>query len=725
MNSYAGAVCAVILQAFFVSAVTSPTIAQQRIYVDGEKPADSRLGELRHLNNYFPFHVPDSLEGWKARQDQLRTRILVANGIWPLPDRTPLNVKIYGRVERKGFTVEKVHFESYPGHFVSGLLFRPTSSGKHPAVLTPHGHGGRMQDHGDNIAALIKNGDEKHVGSGRFPKLARCAQLARMGCVTFIFDMEGYVDAVQIPMGVSHRLTNRRPDLESPERWGFFSAQAEMRLQSIMGIQTWNSIRALDFLETLDDVDAKRIGITGGSGGGTQTILLGAIDPRPIVSFPQGMVSTAMQGGCTCENCSLLRVDTGNVELAGLFAPRPLAMTGANDWTKEIQSKGYPELQQLYGLYGKQEDVFCVSFLHFAHNYNYVTRQVMYHWFNKHMELGLKEPIVEDDYELLTTAEITVWDDEHPQPESGVEHEVKLLRSIAQSSQQQISKLVNTAEDPVAKVREIVGTAIQAIVMRDLPAAGEVELEKVGKTEHASYLESTHIFRHKAAGEEFPAVVFYPNTVEWNGTMILWIDGQGKAGMIGENGKPNKAIAAALGKGSAVVGIDMLYQGEFLTAGETLDEQRSAPTTNRQVPAFTFAYNHTLFAHRVHDVLSLISYMSTDRRSKKEMKLILVGTGGAGPIAATAGAIAGDAVQQAIIDTQGFRFASITSYLDPNFFPGAIKYGDLPAILALNVPRPLVLIGEETVPGKTGFLYSRMGKQVRLADSVLSALQLK
>jgi hypothetical protein len=102
-----------------------------------------------------------------------------------------------------------------------------------------------------------------------------------------------------------------------------------------------------------------------------------------------------------------------------------------------------------------------------------------------------------------------------------------------------------------------------------------------------------------------------------------------------------------------------------------------------------------------------------------------VGTGGAGPIAATAGAIAGDAVQQAIIDTQGFRFASVTSYLDPNFFPGAIKYGDLPAILALNVPRPLVLIGEETVPRKTGYLYRLVDEEVRLADSVLAALQLK
>ena len=165
-----------------------------------------------------------------------------------------------------------------------------------------------MQDHGDKITSFIETGEEKHKNSGRYPKLARCAQLARMGCITFIYDMEGYVDSLQIPMEVSHRLNDRRAELESPTQWGFFSAQAEMRMQSIMGVQTWNSIRALDFLESLPDVDAQRIGITGGSGGGTQTILLGALDPRPIVSFPQGMVSTSMQGGCPCENCSLLRV---------------------------------------------------------------------------------------------------------------------------------------------------------------------------------------------------------------------------------------------------------------------------------------------------------------------------------------------------------------------------------------------------------------------------------
>ena len=94
-----------------------------------------------------------------------------------------------------------------------------------------------------------------------------------------------------------------------------------------MGLQTYNSIRALDWLCELPDVDPQRIGVTGASGGGTQTFVLGAVDPRPAVIFPAVMVSTAMQGGCTCENCCYLRMGTGNVELAGLFAPKPLGMT--------------------------------------------------------------------------------------------------------------------------------------------------------------------------------------------------------------------------------------------------------------------------------------------------------------------------------------------------------------------------------------------------------------
>src|SRR5262249_34694082 len=149
----------------------------------------------------------------------------------------------------------------------------------------------------------------------------------------FHYDMVGHADSQQI----KHMA-------------GFTDAKAQLRLQSFMGLQTFNSIRALDFLLTLPDVDPARIGVTGASGGGTQTFILCAIDDRPAVAFPAVMVSTAMQGGCICENCCYLRQETGNLEFAALFAPKPLAMTGANDWTKEIEAKGLPELKALYCL---------------------------------------------------------------------------------------------------------------------------------------------------------------------------------------------------------------------------------------------------------------------------------------------------------------------------------------------------------------------------------------
>ena len=342
--------------------VTLPAQAENgRVFPAGQQPKDSRLGELKHLNAYFPFQPPATLKQWEKRAKALRKQILVANGLWPMPTKTPLNAVVHGKVLRDGFTVEKVYFESYPGYYVTGLLFRPVGkTGRSPAVLCPHGHGGRLMDAGaEGVKKYLKSGAEKFAESGRMPKMARAAPLARLGNVVLLFDMIGYADSVQLSYQLAHRFTKQRPDMEGKESWGLFSTQAELRLQSIMGIQTWNSIRCLDFLASLPDVDLKRMAVTGGSGGGTQTILLCAIDPRPIAAFPNGMVSTSMQGGCTCENCALLRVGTGNVELTALFAPKPQGMTAANDWTKAMMTDGYPELQKVYGLYGKKENVFC------------------------------------------------------------------------------------------------------------------------------------------------------------------------------------------------------------------------------------------------------------------------------------------------------------------------------------------------------------------------------
>jgi dienelactone hydrolase len=705
----------------------APALAQShRVYEQGELPNDVRLGEPKDLNGYFPFEVPADKTAWETRADELRRQTLVATGLWPLPEKTPLNPVIHGKVQRDGFTVEKVYFESLPGHFVTGLLFRPDDGRtgvKRPAVLCPHGHGGRMQDHGPaNIKKLIESGDEMYEQSGRFPKLARCAHLARMGCVNFIFDMLGYSDSMQISYQLAHRFAKQRPEFESPENYGLFSTQAEQRLQSVMGIQTWNAIRCLDFLEQLPDVDPARIAVTGGSGGGTQTILLCAIDPRPIAAFPNGMVSTSMQGGCTCENCTLLRIGTGNVELAALFAPKPQAMTAADDWTKEMMTKGYPQLQQLYDMLGAKENVYCRPMLHFKHNYNYVSRATMYDWFNKHMGLGLDEDaLIERDYRLLSAEEASVWNDDHPQPPGGDEYERELMQQLARASDAQLAALTPSDADSLQKYREVVGEAFQAIVGSKIPAFDDIQRFKVDKESLPGGLLFKDKIRLDSKGEELPVISLYPVDTKWNGEVVIWADGAGKRGLFDASGTVRVEAQRLLDDGMSVVAADLFQQGDFLPGDQPLTQQRVVKNP-REAAAYTFAYNDTLFVRRVHDLLTLLAWIRGDEHQPK--KVHLIGVNGAGQVAAAARSIAGSQFDTAAIDTQGFRFTHLTSYRDPDFLPGSVKYGDLPALLALNAPHPLWIAGEVgQVPEIISAAYSASGaaKQVTSSDQADTA----
>ena len=664
-------------------------------YKNGQKPDDVRLGPLKDLNGYFPFQPPKTQQQWAERSEELKRRILVSTGLWPLPPKTSLNPVVFGRTQRKGFTVEKVYFESLPGHFVTGLLFRPDgqSTKKRPGVLCPHGHGGRLQDYGaDKMAALIQSGAEKFEKSGRFPKLARCAHLARMGCTVFIYDMLGYADSRQISFELAHRYRTTRPEFDDPQSWGFYSTQAELRMQSIMGLQTYNSIRALDFLSQLPDVDPQRLAVTGGSGGGTQTILLCAIDERPVVAFPQGMVSTSMQGGCTCENASCLRIGTGNVELAGLFAPKPLAMTGANDWTKEIATKGLPELQKLYQVLERPQDVTSKSLLHFPHNYNYVTRALMYSWFNKHLKLGHSEPIVEQDYEPLTPEEYTVWDAKHPAPPGGPAHERAVTRMLDEYSQTALADLSPRDKGSLAAYRRVVGGAWDTLIGRQLPPSSQLKRTKVVKNTHDGYLAFADVLRDELHKEEFPIASVYPTKTAWNGQVVIWISSQGKSCLFDDQHRPSAEVQRLLNHGFSVISADLLDQGEFL--GDKQPPTQSRTVSNpREFAGYTHGYNNTLFAQRVHDILRLISFVAA--HDERPQRVTLVGTQGGGILAAAAAAQARGQLDQVICDTQGFRFATLKSYRDPRYCPGAVKYGDVPGLVSLIAPCKLHLLGEQ------------------------------
>ncbi|NLS94916.1 MAG: acetylxylan esterase [Planctomycetaceae bacterium] len=704
--------CSVLFLALALTAV--PGRAQPpRVLPPGEKPDDVRLGDLKNLNGYFPFVPPKTAEIWQARSGFLGLQLKVACGLHPMPGKTPANAVVHGLVDRGEYTVERVYLQSFPGHFVTGSLYRPKGkSGKLPGVLCPHGHwaDGRFYEAPEaEFKKQLEAGAEKFDPSGRYPLQARCVQLARMGCIVFHYDMVGYADSQQL----AHR-PGLREAMNTAENWGYFSPQAELRLQNMMGLQTYNSIRALDWFETLPDVDPQRIAVTGASGGGTQTFILCAVDTRPAVAFPAVMVSTAMQGGCTCENACYLRVTEGNIGIAGLIAPRPLGMTAADDWTVEIATKGLPELKALYTLLGHPDLVEATPLTQFPHNYNYPSRAVMYHWLNQHLKLGLSEDqLTERDFDPLTREQLTVWDDAHPQPEGGDDYERSLLKWVTSDWEKQIGSAVDTVGQGGGLFQQIVGGGVAAMFGRgvvrwknpdseaekpiylcaDFQSGNDVTALAQKDTNRDGYVESTLLIASESLSEQVPAVLLRPD--RWNRQVAIWVSPQGKAGAYDAEGKPVASIRKLLDAGVAVLAIDLFGQGEFTDDGNPIASARineSGRGEWAKYAGYTFGYNYPVFTKRVHDILTAVAWCHTDAMAAERVHL--VGLAGAGRWVAAARALCYRTVDRAVVDTGGFRFASIDRFDHPDFLPGGAKYLDLPGMLALNARDPLWLAGE-------------------------------
>ena len=655
-------------------------------------PKDVRLEAPKDLNGYFGFTPPASAGAWVERAAYVKRQILVSQGLWPLPTRTPLNTKIYGKIDEGDYTIEKVTFESFPGFFVTGSLYRPKNvKGKVPGIVCPHGHWreGRFYDHQPRVLNDIIIGAERFENGGRNHIQARCATLARMGCVAFAVDMVGYADSKQLSYDLVHRFKTQRPEMNKTKDWGFFSPQAEANLQNVMGVQTWNGIRCVDFLLTLPEVDAKRIGVTGASGGGTQTMLLGAVDDRVALSMPMVMVSTAMQGGCTCENASLLRVNTGNIEFASLCAPKPQIMNCADDWTREMADKGFPDIEKLYELVGAKGKVKLIRGEHFKHNYNYVTRAQMYMWVNKYFKLGHKTPIIEQDFQFRTQDELTVWDKDHPKPPSGEKFEVGLVRHLTKDN----TKVLKAAEGNLKQFRNVYGKAWEVVIGRTYAKAGTVEWDLTDKETRDEYLYMAGNLRNTTYQEELPVVWLYPK--QWAGRTTIWLSEKGKAGVFDENGDLVPGVKQLLDAGHTVVSADLLFQGDFLKDGEPLKETRRVENT-REFAGYTMGYNSSLFARRAHDVMSVVTFVDNyNNHGRRNEVLNVVALDGTAPIAAAARALAGPAITKLAINTGGFRFGKLLNYRDPAFTPGGAKYGDVPGLIALNAPNPIWVAGEK------------------------------
>jgi dienelactone hydrolase len=622
---------------------------------------DARLAPPRHYNlNYYPWTPPTTKAAWEAEKKLVRERVLVANGLWPLPEKTPLKAVVHGKIERDGYTIEKAFFASYPGHYVTGNLYRPTGkTGKLPAILSPHGHwaNGRFYEANEKtIAADLKSGAEQTRESAKYPLQARCAQLARLGCVVFHYDMVGYADSQQIP-----------------HRAGFLDVEAELRLQSFIGLQTWNSVRALDFLLTLPDVDPARIGMTGASGGGTQTFILGAIDDRLAAEFPAVMVGTAMQGGCICENCSYLRIEGNNVQLAAMFAPKPLGLSAANDWTKDIIKKGLPELKAVYGLYGAENNVTADAFLQFGHNYNQVSREVMYNFFNRALKLGHEGKIREQPFVPVPPKELSVFDAEHPLPKDAVNAE-GLRRYLTEASDKKMKALLPTDKASLAKARAVLQPALEVMTTDRLPKADELDPPFDGGEEIGG-----KFFQLSRKGQKESVFVADVHGLFdaklYKGRAVVWVSPRGLP-----DNDDRKAVQELQEKG-----VRVFTCAPFLTVPSGDEKQ---DPVNKTFAGYTFGYNRPLVAQRVHDILTVVAFA----KSQKGVQSVdLVGVGKAGPWVALARGLCGDAVRRTAADLNGFRFEQVKDCNDPMMLPGGLKYGGLLTLASLAAPHEMLL----------------------------------
>ena len=606
-------------------------------------PHDRRNTEISHTDRHYSMRSY-SRAAWEERAAFLRKQVLFSAGLWPLPKKSPLNPRSGEPVVHDDYAVSAVLLETYPGFFLGGNLYRPVGKpGPFPAVVSPHGHWryGRFE-----------NSDINSVP-------ARAISLARQGYVVFVHDMVGWNDTRQVPHG-------------------FAGPREHLWLIGTLGLQLWNSIRVVDYLASLPDVDAARIGVTGASGGATQGFLLAAVDERIGYSAPVNMVSFLMQGGSPCENAPLLRIDTHNVELAAAFAPKPqLLVSATGDWTVNTPAEEFPAVQGIYRLFGVGSNVEWRQF-DSPHNYHRESREAVYGFFGRHI-LGDADPsrFVERAYspEQLSSL-LYLWG--RPLPEGAIDLTGLVRQRIAAAEADTEALAVRdvvTLERARAGFRERLGLSIRA----GAPAPERVVMERRP--------DGTLLLGRQGAGDRIPGKLFNgdPDAEEDTGSGTEPGTGPGtRAGSdVGVPTllvHPQGAAAAersALGRALAARGAPLLLIDAFQTGAAAA--RRNVAGAGRNAETYYHVFNRSDDANRVQDVLTAIVFL---RRHTGAGTINVVGAGRAGLWVLLAAALdPGELTVAADLDR--FDASDDAAYVNGLFIPGLRRAGDVRAAAPL------------------------------------------
>jgi len=301
------------------------------------------------------------VNSWEQRKAILRPELYKALDLSPLPAKPNSKPIITAKRVYNGYTVENIAIEILPGLYINGSLYKPLHfKGKIPVMLSPDGHWDKQRYRADCQL--------------------RCASLARMGCMAYSYDLFAWGESLLQFKSEDHRTS---------------IAQV---------VQTLGAIRIIDYLLSLKETDPARLGISGGSGGGSHTVLMAAIDPRIKLSAPVVSVSSYFYGGCPCESGMPIHMcdgGTDNVELAAMAAPNPqLLITDGKDWTAHMPEHDFPYLQKVYGYYGKS------NLVEKGHDYGPSKRNALYKFVAKNFKLDISK--TEDKSGNIDESEVTI-----------------------------------------------------------------------------------------------------------------------------------------------------------------------------------------------------------------------------------------------------------------------------------------------------------------------------
>jgi dienelactone hydrolase len=568
-----------------------------------------------------------SPESWRLRREDIRKQILVAAGLWPEFERPAVKAVVTGQLDREGYTLKKVYLETWPGFYLTGCLYLPKKPGPLPAILCTHGHG----------------------RNGRFgpdEEQPRAITLTRMGFVVFAYDMIGYGECTQLP----HEFAD--------PPWGL----------NLLGLQLWDSLCVMDFVSSLHQVDPKRIGVTGSSGGGTQTYLLAAVDDRVACPIPVCMMAAEFQGGCSCENAPALRIGLNNVEIAAAVAPRPLMLVAATgDWTKYIPVLEGPAIHGVYQALGVPDRFRCVQFVA-PHNYNRDSREAVYPWFAHWLEHEPKaEHMAEPAIKVEPHENLEVFSPAHPRPKDAVDA-AGLDALLKEKIRRQLDALWPQDAASLERFRQTMTPALRYTLAVNRPGSDEIEMTtqegtaNVGSFARISVRYSTlpseiELLASAFAGKKRRASLLVATTEEEVGSLLRELRAGGQTG--------------------------------FVLRLQPHEHEKASGGDEEQRREFVSTYYRTALAWQVQDVLTALAYL-TEHEGFSEVRLAGLGEAGIPTLLARALEPASK-VSLAIADLAGLDGQDESTWTGPRTQAGMLRIGDLRTAAILAVPGDLVL----------------------------------